>query len=101
MSPRRARETAGFADKDGLRRAARALRVKPSYLAQIEREGGAPYVFAQRAERLYGCSLEVFLTKQTRTGGMTRETETEPSAGHAGPQSPSIQSLDPTGRQRL
>ena len=46
-----------------LEEAAARARVGPRYLRRVETHGGAGYALAQRLSALYGCRIDVFLTR--------------------------------------
>lgn len=72
----KAREAAGY-DLEG---AAERLRVGKRYLRGIELKGRAPLIFAERAARLYGCRISVFLFTPA---GLAKGAVGSPSAGRA------------------
>lgn len=76
--PRQARERCGLT----LAQAARRLGVSPAYLRQMERRVGWSWALAQRAARVYGVPLDLFIYRvspercerllSTVTGGLGR-----------------------------
>ena len=46
-----------------LEEAAARARVGPRYLRRVETRGGAGYALARRLSALYGCRIDVFLTR--------------------------------------
>lgn len=65
MNSVHAREQAGLS----VAVAAKRARVKPQFLARLEKHGGFSYALSVRLAALYGCSLDVFLniTHSTNT----------------------------------
>lgn len=68
LPARLARIAAGFDTKA----AAKRLRITPSHLLALERQGSWPYDTARRAARTYGCRMEVFLAKPGGGAGPQR-----------------------------